>query len=124
MRQVSLILICEPNDDTYALLELVVRRLGHEPLRCDGLLEESVLSELRSGMALIEPGMPGAFAVAERLHHEGVPLVFASIFPPDEDTVRLEPFAHLAKPFPLQLLQRALADALSQPGRPSIVPPG
>jgi CheY-like chemotaxis protein len=115
---VSVILICEPNDDTYALLELVVRRLGHEPLRCDGHLDEStalsLVAELHSGLGLIEPGMPGAFAVAERLHRAGVPLVFASIFPPDEETVRLHPFAHLVKPFPLQLLQRALADALSE----------
>lgn len=114
----SVILICEPNDDTYALLELVVRRLGHEPLRCDGHLDEStalsLVAELHSGLGLIEPGMPGAFAVAERLHRAGVPLVFASIFPPDEETVRLHPFAHLVKPFPLQLLQRALADALSE----------
>jgi len=29
---VARVLICEPHDDILALLELVVRRLGHEPV--------------------------------------------------------------------------------------------
>ena len=33
---VARVLICEPHDDISALLELVVRRLGHEPVAFDG----------------------------------------------------------------------------------------
>ena len=50
---VARVLICEPHDDIGALLELVVRRLGHEPVAYDdgGAADLSAFDA-----AVIEPG--------------------------------------------------------------------
>lgn len=101
-------LICEPHDDIGDLLDIVVRRLGHQPVRFDGRIEESHGFDA----AVIEPAMPGAMVVAERLHRDGVAIVFASILPAEAAALDLHPVAYLVKPFALHDLEQALADAL------------
>jgi hypothetical protein len=101
------VLICEPHEDISALMELVVRRLGHEPVRHVGA-EDGVFHA-----AVIEPGDPEGARLARRLRDQGVPLLFTSIFPAGSETLDLRPAAYLVKPFPLYALERALDKALT-----------
>ncbi len=105
---VARVLICEPHGDIGDLLDIVVRRLGHDPVRFDGRVDDGHDFEA----AVVEPAMPGAMVVAERLHRDGVRLVFASILPAEPAALGLHPVAYLVKPFALHDLERALADAL------------
>jgi hypothetical protein len=50
--------------------------------------------------------------VAQRLRSSGVPVLFTSIFPADDQTMALEPAVYFVKPFPLYALERALSDVL------------
>ena len=103
------VLICEPHDDISALLELVVRRLGHEPVRsCDEVEHIGV------DAAVVEPGEPDGMRLARMLKDYNVPVLFTSIYPPDPETMELGPAAYLVKPFPLYALERALESALAQ----------
>ena len=103
------ILICEPYDDVSALLELVVRRLGHDPvLFAGGDLDQTVVDA-----AVVEPGDDAAFRVARALRARGVPVLFTSIYPPSDDALALHPVVYLVKPFPLDALEHALAQALA-----------
>jgi len=112
------VLLCEPHDDISALLELVVRRLGHHPVSWSPGDRE--LPDIDA--AVIEPGDADGLVVARRMHAEGVPVVFTSIFPPDETLLALDPIAYLVKPFPLSALERALSEALGRPGEPDAGP--
>ena len=103
------ILIVEPHADIRSLLELVVRRLGHDAVVYDG----GDPAPLRPDAAVIEPGEGPGLALARRLRDAGVPLLFTSIFPADHEALELEPAAYLVKPFPLYALERALAAALA-----------
>lgn len=104
------ILICEPHDDIVALLELVIRRVGHEPVVYDG--DDAVLGGIDA--AVIEPGEQEGLALANALRTRGVPLLFTSIYPADQDLLALEPDAYLVKPFPLYALERAIDRALAR----------
>ena len=101
-------LICEPHDDISALMELVVRRLGHEPVRHRKAGDDGVFQA-----AVIEPGDPEGTRLARKLRKQGVPLLFTSIFPAGSETLELQPAAYLVKPFPLYALERALGKALT-----------
>ena len=103
------VLICEPHDDISALLELVVRRLGHEPVAFAGIEVDHIGIEA----AVIEPGEAAALIVARKLRANDVPVLFTSIYPPDAEVLALEPAAYLVKPFPLYALERALQEALA-----------
>jgi CheY-like chemotaxis protein len=105
---VARVLICEPHDDISALLELVVRRLGHEPVAYDG----GDIEHIDVDAAVIEPGESSALEVARSLRSRNVPVLFTSIYPPDADALELNPAAYLVKPFPLYALERALEAAL------------
>jgi hypothetical protein len=105
---VARILICEPHDDTVALLELVVRRLGHQPL----VYVPGDPDALDVDAAVIEPGDEPCLKMARALRMRGIPLLFTSIYPADADTLELDPAAYLVKPFPLYALERALEAAL------------
>ena len=103
------VLICEPHDDICALLELVVRRLGHEPVPYLG----GSVEHLRLDAAVIEPGEEAALKLAKGLRDREVPVLFTSIYPAESDVLALEPVAYLVKPFPLYALERALEAALA-----------
>jgi CheY-like chemotaxis protein len=110
---VARVLICEPHDDISALLELVVRRLGHEPVtHAGGDLDVAV------DAAVIEPGVEAGLHVARRLRALNVPVLLASIYPADAAMLELAPAAYLVKPFPLYELERALARALATQNAP------
>jgi DNA-binding response OmpR family regulator len=109
MWPVARILIVEPHADIRALFAHVVRRAGHEP----------VLAELHEGCpdvdaAVIEPGDGPGLACARRLRALGRPVVFASIFPAEQETLELQPAAYFVKPFALAELEQALEAALAQ----------
>jgi CheY-like chemotaxis protein len=106
---VARILICEPHDDISALLELVVRRLGHEPVAFMG----GDVDHIGVDAAVIEPGEASALQAARSLRARNVPVLFTSIYPPDAEALDLEPAAYLVKPFPLYALERALEAALA-----------
>ena len=78
------ILICEAHDDISALLDLVVRRLGHEPVTY-------AVGDLPSHVdaAVIEPGDPDALRLARELRDRDVPVLFTSIYPADDDLLEL-----------------------------------
>jgi hypothetical protein len=103
---VARVLIFEPHDDIRALFELVVRRLGHEPV-------DAAAGGSAFDAAVIEPGEPGGMRLAIRMRAQGTPLVFTSIFPSDSATRALEPAAYLVKPFPLYQLEHVLANVLA-----------
>ncbi|HEX4680201.1 MAG TPA: hypothetical protein VH210_13465 [Gaiellaceae bacterium] len=103
------VLICEPHDDISALLELVVRRLGHEPVAFLG----GDVDHIGVDAAVIEPGEASALQAARSLRARNVPVLFTSIYPPETEALELEPAAYLVKPFPLYALERALEAALS-----------
>jgi len=108
---VARILICEPHEDIGALLELVVRRLGHEPVAFVG----GEVDHIGIDAAVVEPGDSAALKVARNLRAKNVPVLFTSIYPPDDEVLALEPAAYLVKPFPLYALERALQQALAAP---------
>lgn len=108
------ILIAEPHADVRSLFEFVVERLGHEPLsisRGDG----SDLPPIDA--ALVEPAAPSALALAESLRRRQpeLPIVCASIFPPEPAALALGPLAYLEKPFGLSELEYVLRLALERP---------
>jgi DNA-binding response OmpR family regulator len=106
---VARILIFEPHADISALLELVVRRLGHEPVVVDGVMEPT--EEVDA--AVIEPGDGSGLPLARQLYERHVPVVFASIFPADQELLALDPVSYLIKPFALYELEAALGEALA-----------
>jgi CheY-like chemotaxis protein len=114
---VARVLICEPHDDISALLELVVRRLGHEPVAFAG----GDVEHIGVDAAVIEPGEPSALEVAKTLRGRNVPVLFTSIYPPDPTVLELQPAAYLVKPFPLYALERALESALAVTGLTPVV---
>ncbi len=106
---VARILIVEPHADIRSLLELVINRLGHEPVVYHGGDEQH--SDIDA--AVIEPGEGPGIAVARELRPRGVVVVFISIFPPEQEVLELKPSAYLVKPFPLYALENALTEALA-----------
>jgi CheY-like chemotaxis protein len=109
------VLICEPHDDVRALLELVVRRLGHEPAAYLGRPVEHIGVDV----AVIEPGESDGLSLALSLRAQNVPVIFTSIYPPTDDLLQLAPSAYLVKPFPLYTLERALVQALALVSTPA-----
>ena len=105
----SRILISEPNPDVRQLFEHMIRRLGHEPLALWSVTPETAAT---IDLVLVESADPACanLAVEARRLHPALPVVAASIFPPDSDSV-IKPDAHLLKPFALGEL-RAVLDGL------------
>ena len=109
------VLICEPHDDITALLELVVRRLGHEPVLYTG----GAVEQIGVDAAVIEPGEEVGLQLARCLRSRNVPVLFTSIYPADDEVLALAPSAYLVKPFPLYALERALQSALAHVEAPA-----
>jgi DNA-binding response OmpR family regulator len=109
---VARILLCEPHTDIRTMLSFVVRRLGHEPLVCDGSREQL----FRVDALVIEPGWAQALEIAgwAREHSPHIAIVCTSIFPPWHGSEALQPDAYLVKPFALYQLENALAAALER----------
>jgi len=105
---VARILIVEPHADIKALLEHVVRRLGHEAVHVD---DECSACDVDA--AVIEPGDHRGLPLARELRLLGRPVVFASIFPAEREVLELEPAAYFVKPFALTELATALSAALA-----------
>ena len=103
------VLICEPHDDIRALLELVVRRMGHEPETYKG----PAVGNHGVDAAVIEPGELNVVRLAKNLRAQNVPVLFTSIYPATAELLNLAPSAYLVKPFPLSSLERALEQALA-----------
>src|SRR3954452_22118851 len=108
--EVARILIVEPHADIRALLEHVVRRLGHEPVVAEWYRTD--LPDVQA--AVIEPGDPHGIPFARMLRERGVAFVFASIFPAERESLELEPAAYFVKPFALNELESALETALER----------
>jgi DNA-binding response OmpR family regulator len=106
---VARILIFEPHGDIRTLLEIVVTRLGHEPVVCDAPGE--ALPSVDA--AVIEPGERYGLSLAQGLRQRGVPVIFTSIFPAGTETLDLAPTAYLVKPFALYALETAVEDAVA-----------
>ena len=111
------ILIFEPHGDIRTLLEIVVTRLGHEPvLPATPGIPGDELGAVDA--AVIDPGEGDGLSIARQLRRKGVPVVFTSIFPAGPETLGLAPTAYLVKPFALYSLEQALAAAVA-PARAS-----
>jgi DNA-binding response OmpR family regulator len=104
------ILISEPHPDLRILLEAIVRRAGHEPVG-HGELASDEAPELM----ILEPASADGLAAAARLRRrlEDLPIICASILPPNAETQALGPAAHLLKPFRLVELEAAITAALA-----------
>ena len=105
---VARILIVEPHADIRSLFEHVVRRAGHEPVVADA----NGWGPADVDAAVIEPGDGDGLSVARRLRALGLPVVFASIFPAEQEMLDLQPAAYFVKPFALAELEHALGLAL------------
>jgi DNA-binding response OmpR family regulator len=101
---VARILIVEPHADLRTLLELVVRRLGHEPVV--HRRGEDDPADLDAGV--IEVGDDSGLLAARRLRELACPVVLMGVVPADDEVRALQPAAYLVKPFPLHRLERAL----------------
>jgi CheY-like chemotaxis protein len=102
------ILIVEPHADLRTLLDLVVRRLGHEPV-VRGLGEGDPV-DLDAGV--IEVGDGSGLLAARRLRELGRPVVLMGVVPAGDEERAIAPAAYLVKPFPLHRLERALSAVL------------
>lgn len=111
------ILIVEPHSDIRSLLQIVIARLGHDAVVHDGNGNDNGVGDVDA--AVIEPGEGTGLALAQRLRGLGVPVVFTSIFPAEDDALRLGPTAYLVKPFALYALENALAAALDRAPAPA-----
>jgi DNA-binding response OmpR family regulator len=103
------VLISEPHPDCRTLLELVVQRVGHDPVGPGELAGDDDL-----GLMILEPAAAEGLAMASRLRHrfEDLPIICTSIRPPTAVTALLRPAAYLVKPFRLAELERALLEAI------------
>ena len=104
------ILIHEPHPDVRVLLEAVVRRAGHEPVGRGELTSDDTPE-----LMILEPASADGLAAAAKLRRrlEDLPIICASIEPPNGASKALEPVAYLLKPFRLGDLEAAIASALA-----------
>ena len=105
----ALILIDEPHPDIRVLLAAVVCRAGHAPIG-----EAELTEETEPALMIVEPAYLESLSAAVRLRRRfpKLPIIFASIRPPEAATKALEPVEHLLKPFRLAELEAAMAAAL------------
>ena len=102
------VLVLEPDPEVRELVGLVAGRLGHEAL------SEIPTPAVRLDVVVLEPESFRAFLAAQVLRERfpELPIIVASIAPPNSRTAELRPLAYLQKPFTLGELQHALVRAL------------
>ena len=105
------ILICEPHPELRILLEVVVRRAGHEPVG----FGELATDDTPPAALILEPASAEDLAVAAGLRRrfEDLPIICVSLLEPSAETTKLAPVAYIVKPFRLRQLEAALATALA-----------
>ena len=96
------ILIAEPNADVRSLLEVLVRRLGFEPV-----------AATPADAVLLEPGWEHARATVAGLGDEAPPVVCLSIYPREDGLEPPGSVAYLVKPASRAELGAALRGALA-----------
>ena len=104
------ILICEPHPDLRILLEVVVRRAGHEPVGLGELTNDDAPAAM-----ILEPASAENLAAAAGLRRrfEDLPIICVSTLHPSAATTELAPVAYLVKPFRLRRLEAAIDAALA-----------
>jgi DNA-binding response OmpR family regulator len=106
---VATVLIVDPDPATRSLLELLLTRLGHQPIGphewAEGAEPDVLLLEPAS-----KPGLRLARGVRRRFKE--MPILCVSIDGPSRETRELEPVAHVMKPFRRSQLEAALELAL------------
>lgn len=105
------ILVVEKQPAARRLLEFRLEQLGHEAVAWNGA--DVALETIDA--ALVEPADPEAlsFARAVRRAQPDLPIVVCSSRGRTLETAWLRPAAHLAKPYAVSRLERALDDALA-----------
>ena len=97
------ILVCEPDHDVRALLELSLAKLGYEAAGPD----ESAVD-----LVLLEPGCAVSRSRLRRFRNGVPPVVCLSVHPPEERLAPPETVAYLMKPVRRERLGAALSRAL------------
>lgn len=98
------ILVCEPDRDVRALLELSLEKLGHEPVRSEYELVDVIL---------LEPGCAVAQARLRRFGHDTPPVVCVSIHPPEAELAPPGTIDYVMKPVSRERLDVALKRVLA-----------
>jgi CheY-like chemotaxis protein len=103
-RNVSRVLVLEPNDDVRALFVRQLRRLGHEPF-----IDIEVSGKV--DVVLLDPSSPAARSILKeaRARQPDVYVVCASVYP-REDAKALAPNVFLPKPVSIAALRNALPE--------------
>jgi DNA-binding response OmpR family regulator len=106
---VAKVLLHESDPALRRLLELQLRRLGHEPVVAD-----AGSAAVTADIAVVEPADPAGLALARSLRawRPELPLVFLSTREPTQTTRELTPEAHALKPWRLAELGRLLERVL------------
>lgn len=97
------ILVAEPDPDVRQLLELAVRRAGHDPVETHDGIDAIVM----------EPGCAVARALLRHFRHAVPPVVCVSIYPREAGLAPPETVAYVMKPTAPSRLARTLADVLA-----------
>jgi CheY-like chemotaxis protein len=107
------VLVLEPYEGIRAVIETVVRLLGHEPVVAALAGSREELGPLDA--VVVEPAAPAARTLLEALLDEDptLPVVCVSIEPEGADLLPVEPVAYLVKPFGVPNLSAALERALA-----------
>lgn len=111
-------MICEPSDDVRHLLELFVRRFGHEPVLC-GSTWSGDLSEVE--VVLLDPTSAKAASVVWAVQHASptLPVICVSVYPRTNQVAVPPCSAYLEKPFTFDELTRAVGAALGHAPAPT-----
>ena len=103
------ILIAEPNDDVRTMLEVIVRKLGYEPVGPDEIgLRHTV------DAVLLEPSWMRALDVLNHFGDRVPPVICLSIYPPEARLAPPGTVAYLVKPASKEALATALSNAFWQ----------
>lgn len=110
------ILVAEPDPDVLGLVERALAGWGHEVVRFRPGAELPAVDVM-----IFEPAMGARVLALAGVLASGtppVPLVVASIYPPEAAVSELRPVARLLKPFSLGELEAAVAKAVARPVDP------